>query len=391
MKIFHCGRCDNLVFFENTLCVSCGHTLAYLPDRTEVSALEPAGEDRWRALSSGANGREYRLCPNYTTHKVCNWAVTADDPNPFCASCRVTRIIPDLNRPGAQELWASLEAAKRRLIYSLLCLELPIPGKADDPENGLAFEFRADPETPGAPHVLTGHKAGVITINIAEANDAEREMRRHALKEGYRTLLGHFRHEIGHFYWDRLVKGTNQIDGFRRLFGDERADYVAALARHHRQGAPANWTTSFVSAYASAHPWEDWAETWAHYLHVTDTLETAVACGLTLHPGRPDEPTLRPDVAIVGDKGAVFDRMIEAWFPLTYVLNNLNRGMGIQDAYPFVLPPPAIEKLRFVHDLIRDAAPGRPEPAGRSELFKRLGFSNPPIPDGTGSPLTGGR
>src|SRR5262249_38624632 len=170
--------------------------------------------------------------------------------------------------------------------------------------------------------------------------------------EPYRTILGHFRHEIGHYYWDRLIRDSDAIDEFRRLFGDERQDYDQALLHHHHQGAPADWPQSFVSAYASSHPWEDWAETWAHYLHIIDTLETAVDCGLTLRPKRTDEPALKPNVDVVGERRPPFDQIIERWFPLTYVLNNLNRGMGLRDAYPFVLPPPALDKLRFIHEVI---------------------------------------
>ncbi len=373
MKIFHCEHCEQLVFFENTTCVKCGHVLAYLPDRTDMGTLEPDGEDRWRALGTGAERRAYRLCLNYSKEKVCNWAVPDDDPNPYCLSCRLTRVIPDLSRPGVRAGWAKLESAKRRLLYSLLCLELPLATKAEDPERGLAFEFLLDPDpgTPGAAPVLTGHANGVITINVAEADDAERERRRNALKEDYRTLLGHFRHEIGHYYWDRLIAGSERIDEFRRLFGDERQDYAQALKRHHKQGAPADWEQSFVSAYASAHPWEDWAESWAHYLHMTDTLETAVASGLALRPKRSDEPALKPDIAVVGRRPPSFDQMIERWFPLTSVLNNLNRGMGLQDAYPFVLSTPALDKLRFVHRVVGAATSdsGRP---GHAEKARTL-------------------
>ena len=265
MKIFHCGECDQLVFFENTTCVSCGHALAFLTDRMEIGTLERDGEDRWQALSPGTPGRAYRLCQNYSKENVCNWAVPADDPNPFCLSCRLSRVIPDLSRPGVREGWAKLEAAKRRLVFNLLSLQLPLTTKAEDPEGGLAFEFLADPDpgTPDATPVLTGHDNGLITINVAEADDVEREKRRNLLHEPYRTLLGHFRHEVGHYYWDRLVSDTEWIEPYRKLFGDEREDYGEALERHYKQGAPADWSTSFVSSYASSHPWEDWAETWA--------------------------------------------------------------------------------------------------------------------------------
>ena len=216
---------------------------------------------------------------------------------------------------------------------------------------GLAFEFLAD-AADGPPAVLTGHNGGVITINLAEADDAERERRRHALGEPYRTLLGHMRHESGHYYWDRLIDGTDRHDEFRARFGDEREDYQAALQRHYANGAPADWQTRFVTAYASAHPWEDWAETWAHYLHMTDTLETAAACGVSIRPRRSDEPTLAKVPSTAGTLASPFDRLIASWYPMTYLLNSLNRGLGLADAYPFVLSPPAVEKLRFVHDTI---------------------------------------
>ena len=359
MRIFHCGHCGRLVFFENTSCVNCKHELAYLPDRGTVAALEPEGDDLWKAIVPGGEGKAgskgalYRRCVNDRDQHLCNWVVPFDDPAPYCQSCRLTRMIPDLNGAGHRELWAKLEAAKRRLIYTLTALRLPTKSKVDDPGTGLAFEFLADPDDPKAPRVLTGHDRGLITVNIAEADDAEREKRRLAMHEGYRTLLGHLRHEVGHYYWDRLIADSQWIDGFREQFGDERRDYAEALKAHHQNGAPAQWEEQFVSAYASSHPWEDWAETWAHYLHMTDTLETAVASGLSLQPKRPDEPTMTPDVTLpTANKRSSFDDLIERWFPLTYVHNNLNRGMGLPDAYPFVLSAPVVDKLRFVHEVI---------------------------------------
>ena len=377
MKVFHCEHCDQLIFFENTACVSCGHALAFLPDIEDMATLEREEGGTFKAIGGMADGRSYKLCQNYTEQNVCNWAVPADDANPYCLSCRLTRVVPDVSRPGVPEGWAKLETAKRRLIYTLLSFDLPLATKAENAERGLAFEFLIDPEVPGAPAVLTGHAAGVITINVAEADDAERERRRNSLKEDYRTLLGHFRHEVGHYYWDRLIEEGGRVDAFRAIFGDEREDYAAALARHHSGGTPANWRDSFLSAYATAHPWEDWAETWAHYLHMADTLETAVACGLSLRPKRADEPALKPDVNVVGKRSASFDQLIERWFPLTYVLNNLNRGMGLHDGYPFVLSAPALEKLRFVHEVVAASAtpdaPGRPNRSQRGGLVQKIG------------------
>jgi hypothetical protein len=369
VKIFHCDHCQNLVFFENVQCVNCGHALGFLPDLQDMGSLDPIGGSRWESLLPAARGRAYRLCANYDRENICNWTVPEDDPNALCASCRLTKVIPDLMVPGNKEAWYRLESAKRRLICGLLTLGLPLEGKTGrigaiagpgvrSPESGVEFEFLADPATPGADPVLTGHNEGVITLNLAEADDSERERRRAQLHEPYRTLLGHFRHEIGHYYWDRLV-AEGDLEGFRRLFGDERLDYGEALKRHYAEGAPGDWQSRFVSTYASSHPWEDWAETWAHYLHMADSLETAAACGLSLKPRRSDEPAMR--TAPTGASGS-FDKMVEAWFPLTYVLNNLNRGMGLPDGYPFVLSPPALEKLRFVHKVIESArtAPARP-------------------------------
>jgi hypothetical protein len=343
MRVFHCDHCGHLIFFENTSCVSCGHPLAFLPALMQVGSLDPGEEDRWTSprCPEGA----YRLCANYREAQVCNWAVDAADPNPLCLSCRLTTVIPDLSVDGHKAAWFKLEAAKRRVVYTLLTLGLP--------QDGLSYRMLAD-AGPGEPPVLTGHADGVITLNIAEADDAERERRRHALGEPYRTLLGHIRHEVGHFYWSTLIEPReDRLAPFRERFGDERADYAAALQRHYADGAPADWQKRFVSAYASAHPWEDWAETWAHYLHMIDTLETAATCGVSLKPTRRDEPSLaRVPETVTPDSS--FDGLLASWFPVTYLLNNLNRGMGVADAYPFVLAPPVIEKLRFVNDLVAE-------------------------------------
>lgn len=354
MKVFHCDHCDHLVFFENTRCVHCDHVLAYLPDLGVVGSLDPVEEGIWRSPLERAAGQTYRLCANYVDHQVCNWAVPTDEDDALCLSCRLTSVIPNLSRPGHLEAWYRLEVAKRRLVYSLLLLGLPIRNRVEDPQQGLSFRFLADIDAADQKPVLTGHADGVITVNLAEADDVERERRRHDLHEPYRTLLGHFRHEVGHYYWDRLIKESDRLEAFRELFGDERADYAAALKRHYDNGPAPDWQQQFVSAYASVHPWEDWAESWAHYLHMADALETAAVCGLSLRPRRADQPTLKTVPAPrVGRLGS-FDQLINTWFPLTYVLNNLNRGMGLPDGYPFVLSTPAIEKLRFIHETIAE-------------------------------------
>jgi hypothetical protein len=353
MKIFHCDHCGNLLFFENTECVQCNHKVAYLPDVAEVRSLDPASDGTWRLLTPDENEKAYRLCRNYTEQQVCNWAVTAVDSHELCMSCRMTLTVPDLSETGSRQSWYRLEVAKRRVLFTLLRLSLPLQNREEDPQRGLAFEFKAG--DPGTDPVLTGHADGVITINIAEADDVEREKQRTAVQERYRTLLGHMRHEIGHYYWYRLIGSSEEIDAFRELFGDERQDYAEALKAHYEAGPVANWGERFVSAYASVHPWEDWAETWAHYLHMVDALETAAACGLSLRPPRADEPWMSQVPPRLSAYEFPFSALINRWFPLTYALNNFNRGLGLPDAYPFILSPAAIAKLQYVHEVISRA------------------------------------
>lgn len=345
MKVFHCDRCGQLLFFEDARCPRCARVVGYVPELAEMSSLEDLGDGRVR---SSRSREPLRRCDNGVQHRVCNWTRPADEADPLCRACRLTRTIPDLSREGNLRLWAKLEAAKRRLVYTLERLGLPLRSKVDD-DGGLAFDFLED--MPGTP-VLTGHAGGVVTVNLAEADDAERVKRRVALNEPYRTLLGHLRHESGHHYWERLVRPDEaRLAAFRALFGDEREDYQAALARHYERPRE-DWGDEYVSAYATMHPWEDWAETWAHYLHVTDALETASECGVQIRPAARSEPRLSTVPNPVDDAEVPFDRMMRGFCAITYVMNSLSRGLGNDDAYPFVLSGGAIEKLRFVHETI---------------------------------------
>ncbi|MFO1431706.1 MAG: putative zinc-binding metallopeptidase [Candidatus Competibacteraceae bacterium] len=355
MKNFLCDYCGQPIFFENVQCLSCGHRLGYLPDAATMSALEPVDEIQWRTLAPEANGRLYHLCQNYSQAQVCNWLVPAENAEPFCRSCRLNQTIPDLSQAENLAYWYRLEVAKRRLVYSLLSLGLPVYNKTDDPERGLAFQFLADPDDSFQENkkILTGHAGGVITLNVAEADDAVREKMRLDMHERYRTVLGHFRHEIGHYYWEQLVRDkADLLEACRKLFGDEREDYDQVLQRHYTEGPPADWQTRFISAYASTHPWEDWAETWAHYLHIVDTLETAEAFGLMFHPECAQAPEL---VRSWNQQTGTFDDLIERWVALTFAINSINRSMGLKDLYPFILSTPAIDKLRFVNHVIGQA------------------------------------
>ncbi|HLH90059.1 MAG TPA: putative zinc-binding peptidase [Xanthobacteraceae bacterium] len=347
MKLFECQNCGHPLYFENTKCESCGLRLGFLPARETISALQP-DNDLWQPLA--APKERYRFCAN-AEHDVCNWMVGAEDPDQYCAACRHNRTIPDLSVPGNREHWHLIEIAKHRLFYTLLKLQLPLVTKAEDPD-GLAFDFLAAPAGPAGPPIMTGHANGLITLALVEADDAERERQRHQMGEPYRTLLGHFRHEIAHYYWSRLIADSDRLAAFRDLFGDERKDYAAALQEHYAKGAPPDWPSHFVTAYASAHPWEDFAETWAHYFHMIDTLETAAAFGVSLRPKLKKGADIAAKIDFDPYR-AEMERIIEAWLPLTFAVNSINRSMGLPDLYPFVLAPTVIGKLTFVHDRIR--------------------------------------
>jgi hypothetical protein len=350
MKLFQCQNCGQQLYFENTRCERCGLALGYLPERETITALkqEPAvpgsNEVVWQAL---ADQNTYRYCAN-AAYDVCNWLVPTKRADAYCLACRHNQIIPDLAFADNLEKWRTLEVAKHRLFYTLIQLRLPLETRWENAA-GLAFKFLADVEAADSA-VMTGHVDGVITINIAEADDAERERRRQKMGEFYRTPLGHFRHEIGHYYWDRLIANSTHVENFRRLFGDERRDYDDALRNYYATGPAPDWPQHFISAYASAHPWEDFAETWAHYFHMIDTLETAHVAGLVLSPQLPQSAGAVFDFH---PREADMDQLIEAWLALTFAVNSINRSMGLHDLYPFVLAPTVAAKLTFVQQRIR--------------------------------------
>ena len=394
-RAYQC-QCGRPVFLGNSQCLACQTPLGYVAERLGVVPLAPAAFDgaepeTW-TVHGDPQGRAYRRCTNLMTEASCNWMVPAprdgdaasfstDGLAPgYCLSCSVTRTIPDLSLQGNGTLWRKLEQAKRRLISQLLALGLPVVSRHADAVHGLAFDFLSN--MPGGPHVLTGHEMGVITLNAEEAEDAVRERIRAEMREPYRTLLGHFRHEIGHYYWDLLVLPTPWVDAFRALFGDERADYASALQQHYEQGPQPDWANRFVTSYASSHPWEDWAETWAHYLHMADTADTAMSFGVDA-----TRAELASDLFEMADlwqpehpDAAKFLDFLNGWVRLTNVLNELSRSMGQPDYYPFVLPRAAVGKLQFVHQVIteqRQRLDGAARDAGGSD------------PTGTAAPQTG--
>lgn len=349
---FRC-RCAQPIFFGNTRCLNCGAELGFVPAALALVPLRPAGNRRW--VPDGQQS-EFVRCANFATAALCNWLVPAGDGDAFCVACRLNRTIPDLSDAVNAAHWGALEAAKRRLVAQLLGLGLPVRSKAsEDPERGLAFDFlrQVDDDEP----VITGHADGVITINVDEADDAIREQNRLAMHEPYRTLLGHLRHEVGHYYWDRLILGSDRLAPYRALFGDERADYAAALRRHYENGAPPDWSERYISAYATSHPWEDWAETWAHYLHLCDGVATALDFGLDAATLETEAvPYTRADLHAPEHPHAdEFLRLLNGWIELTTVLNELARSLGQPDFYPFVLSRAAVAKLHFVHLVVKGA------------------------------------
>ena len=332
MKRFKC-RCGQPVFFENTLCMQCGALLGFDPWTLELLTLT-----RENNLLRSDAGAFYRQCRNWLEHDNCNWLVPAGGEKDYCIACDLNRTIPNLSTPNNIAYWNRLEHDKRRLIYTLLRLGLPVLSKGPDWPYGLAFDFiedqRSNPHVE-RPYVTTGHRDGVITINVAEADDVMRTMARKHMNEAYRTVLGHFRHESGHYYFEILYRGDEVIRSFREQFGDERQDYVAALLHYYEAGPPQGWRERHISAYAAAHPLEDWAETWAHYLHISDSLETATDYHLTAH-----------------DLSEDFSQGLVDWMQLTIVLNELNRSLGMRDPYPFVISALVASKLAFIHELI---------------------------------------
>jgi hypothetical protein len=354
-------QCGSPIFFRNSQCLNCGRTLAYEPVSARMVALVAHHDQRgdaWR-IEGDKGDAAFHRCANFQTAANCNWlrpaGIASHHDRGLCISCSLNRMIPDQSVEENQVLWGRIENAKRRLVSQLLSLSLPVrsklPGVWPDEARGLAFDFlREWPDQ----SVITGHGQGVITVNAMEADDAFREQNRAALHEPYRTLLGHLRHEIGHYYWDRLIASTPWLEHFRRLFNDERADYQAALQRHYTQGPPPDWREKHVSEYASSHPWEDWAESWAHYLHLRDALDSAASFGLTADDVEARVQPFGPDALWDASRAGSNEylQLVNDWLRLTSVLNELSDSMGQAPFYPFVLSRKVVAKLQMVHEVI---------------------------------------
>jgi hypothetical protein len=331
MRLFVCPVCQQQIYFDNTVCLNCGSEIAFAPDRLQMVAL-------------GGAGGAHRTCVQRQTAEACNWAIEAHDPIERCRSCRLTGA---LSAVGADALRARAEAAKRQVLYTLLQLGVPFAAKlGEDDRQGLRFVWALPGQS--ASSLLTGHHNGTIVLNLNEADDAHREATRVSFGEPQRTVLGHLRHELANYFFQRFIEGRPEIASFRDSFGDERSDYATALQRHYERGAAADWQQHFVSAYASAHPWEDWAETCAHYLLMVEAVDTAAAWGLQLAPAG----GMRVPLGETAATAPVERLVVDHWLPMARFLNAMSRSLGLADSYPYLLPPPVLGKLRFVQNIL---------------------------------------
>lgn len=338
MRRFYC-HCGQEVFFNNTHCGVCGSQLGFSVEQRQLKSLEATSETGIWTFPDDNRGKHYKVCSHREHLIACNWLIASDSPETQCESCALTRVIPPLNKEDNWRRWRNIESSKRRMIYGLLRLNLPIYPRHKGINNGLVFDFledqRSNPQS-ATPHVLNGHATGLITLNVAEADGSFREATREAMNEPYRTLLGHFRHEIGHFYWDNLIKGSSDYAAFCQQFNYSEQNYQQSLNQYYADGPPDDWREHYISAYSSAHPMEDWAETWAHYMMMIETMETAGNYELLANI----------------EEYADFTELMADWMSLVVKMNAINRSIGNRDAYPFVVSETVQNKIEFIHHCV---------------------------------------
>ena len=324
MKRFHC-RCGAQLFFENHRCLKCGLDVGFDP---QLMIMVPV------------DGETAVYCGNWSDHGVCNWLRPRDNSNHLCAGCQFNRTIPDLTLSNNLKRWASIEQAKKRLFFTLMELRLPLESGWQSPSKGLLFDFlddeRSQPGHYSGSFVTSGFCDGVVTLNVLEADDAARAAMQSEMLEPYRTLIGHFRHESGHYYWSLVSEDVESTTMFKGVFGDPKADYATALRRYYHDGPSCDWHSSFISTYATSHPLEDWAETWSHYLYIFDALQTARAQGL---------------ITDAVEEMTIAERIV-CWRELSIVLNEMNRSVGGSDAYPFSIGEGVTHKFEAVEEVI---------------------------------------
>ncbi|MFV1872157.1 MAG: putative zinc-binding metallopeptidase [Oleiphilus sp.] len=374
MKTFTCS-CEtrHILFFESNTCLACKRVVG-LDDHFDKVEAYDLDEQSGHYFKADTPTIAFRKCDNHAQYQACNGMVkinsaeeSDDKEEQLCFACRFNETIPNLSIEAHIPLWKKMEAAKRRALFTLKALSLPLKTRQQDPKNGLSFDFITDRDVndhfssklDNHEAVFTGHNCGHITINLAEADEVARSHTKQAMGEHYRTLLGYFRHELGHYYFDRLITHSAEKHALcKGYFGDDTLDYQEALNRHYKHGAPANWRQDFISEYATMHPYEDWAETWAHYMHIIDTLETAQNFSLAgstkeaPSTGSPNNALSLPQDTYFFSSQTTIDTILNRWIDFSIILNSLNRSMGMNDAYPFVLTKPVRIKLSFIHHAI---------------------------------------
>ncbi|MCM4150447.1 hypothetical protein DHD05_02490 [Arenibacter sp. N53] len=343
MKVFECGHCNYPLFFENDQCENCGHACGYRDSDRKMLTFDPL----ITSLISDREKIEFKYCKN-KEHEVCNWLLDKNDQHDYCPACQLNRTIPNLSDKENFPKWKNLEVAKHRLVYQLQKMGLELLSKMVNNE-GFCFDFIVKMNNP---NIMTGHASGVITILLQEADSVMREQIRKQLQEPYRTLIGHLRHEVGHYFWERLISNNKEVlPVFRAIFGNEEVDYSNALQIYYKVGAPDNWQDSYISKYATSHPWEDWAETWAHYLHIMDMVETAHFFGLKVNSNEISK-NMRIEATFDPYHVKDFETIINTCIPLSFAVNSINRAMGVPDVYPFVITPGVVKKMTFIHELL---------------------------------------
>ncbi|MGE0214146.1 zinc-binding metallopeptidase family protein [Mycolicibacterium sp.] len=350
MRAFACPACAAFTPFEADRCAACRTPVGLHLPTTSMVALDG---DAVRV-----DGQRWIRCTQAETLQ-CNWLVPDEHVDAGqrgrCLADSLIRREPDAADTVAREKLVPTTAALRRLVFQLLDIGLPVEPYFRR-TGGLAFDLLSSfsEDRP----VTIGHADGVITIDLVESLDAYRESLRVRLGEPYRTMLGHFRHEVGHYYQNVLVEtgpgAQRHLTECRALFGDERAGYGEAIDRHYRFGAPADWQDTFISEYATMHPWEDFAECFAHYLHITDTLDTAREAGMVLHADRVRFRAPRDVTPSPCYDDASVHRLLDDWAWIALFFNRVNTAMGKPPLYPFTIPPPVADKLDFVHRVIRE-------------------------------------
>lgn len=338
MRRFYC-HCGHEVNFHDHFCKACGRDLAYDPQIGTLWSGELRDTNQFFAHTKNKQDNLLFQTCEHRHHDVgCNWLLVKGDDHCQCIACHTTRVIPDQSHDKNANRWFRLERAKRQLFQTLIDVKLI---QADRPVDftDLQFDFledkRSNPNL-DLEHVLSGHCDGLITINAAEADEGFLHTMKEQMQELYRSLLGHFRHEIGHYFWAKFFKTERQKQQFREVFGDERQDYAEALQAYYDANNQSHWRSRYITPYASSHPHEDWAETWAHYLHIVDTLQTAQSFGLSVYD--PQEHN--------------FDHWFNEWRRVSQVMNSLNQSMGLAEPYPFRLSEMVIGKLRFIDETI---------------------------------------